>query len=146
MFSEQKVNQVFDAIKENGLSAFDDESLAKLLSILNKKELDFFESKSYEMLNNHTRISNVKPLVEMYIENDMIRIRNSEIYQMFIESLKFGRYQEYFTKLKIEELGDIKKYLINTVTKGTEKATKKIINMITQEIYTREEKKNLVFN
>ena len=32
MFSNEKIKQVFNAIKDNGIEAFDDESLAKLLS------------------------------------------------------------------------------------------------------------------
>lgn len=145
MFSEEKIKQVFNAIKENGLNAFDDESLAKLLSILNRKELDYFEYNSFKELGNQTRITAIRPLVEMYIEADLLRIKNSDIYPLYIEALKRNRYQEFFTSLKVEELGDIKKYLINTSNKKNEKATKKIINMITQEIYQREANKKPCF-
>lgn len=145
MFSEEKIKQVFNAIKENGLNAFDDESLAKLLSILNRRELDYFEYNSFKELGNQTRITSIRPLVEMYIEADLLRIKNSDIYPLYIESLKKNRYQEFFSSLKVEELGDIKKYLINTSNKKNEKATKKIINMITQEIYEREANKKPCF-
>ena len=145
MFSEEKIKQVFNAIKENGLNAFDDESLAKLLSILNRRELDYFEYNSFKELGNQTRITSIRPLVEMYIEADLLRIKNSDIYPLYIESLKKNRYQEFFSSLKVEELGDLKKYLINTSNKKNEKATKKIINMITQEIYEREANKKPCF-
>ena len=145
MFSEEKIKQVFNAIKENGLNAFDDESLAKLLSILNRRELDYFEYNSFKELGNQTRITSIRPLVEMYIEADLLRIKNSDIYPLYIEALKKNRYQEFFTSLKVEELGDIKKYLINTSNKKNEKATKKVINMITQEIYEREANKKPCF-
>ena len=145
MFSEEKIKQVFNAIKENGLNAFDDVSLAKLLSILNRRELDYFEYNSFKELGNQTRITSIRPLVEMYIEADLLRIKNSDIYPLYIEALKKNRYQEFFTSLKVEELGDIKKYLINTSNKKNEKATKKIINMITQEIYEREANKKPCF-
>lgn len=145
MFSEEKIKQVFNAIKENGLNAFDDVSLAKLLSILNRRELDYFEYNSFKELGNQTRITSIRPLVEMYIEADLLRIKNSDIYPLYIEALKKNRYQEFFTSLKVEELGDIKKYLINTSNKKNEKATKKVINMITQEIYEREANKKPCF-
>ena len=63
-----------------------------------------------------------------------------ELYKYII-----GGDSTFFSSLKVEELGDIKKYLINTSNKKNEKATKKIINMITQEIYEREANKKPCF-
>lgn len=40
MYTENKVKQVINAIKENHLSAMDDEGLARLLTILSPKEFD----------------------------------------------------------------------------------------------------------
>ena len=145
MFSEEKIKQVFNAIKDNGLSAFDDVSLAKLLSILNKKELDYFEEYAYKELDNPMRISQVKQIVLMNIDRELNKIRSSQVYSLYIESIKRDDYYNFFKKLKVEELGEIKKYVINTYTPKTEKATKKIVNMITQELYVREANKNLVF-
>ena len=43
MISEAKINQVLSAIRENGIKSFDTDSLVKLLSILNKQELEAFK-------------------------------------------------------------------------------------------------------
>lgn len=51
MLSNEKIKQVFNAIRDNGIEAFDDESLAKLLSILNEEELDEFEKSSFQELD-----------------------------------------------------------------------------------------------
>ena len=44
MISEAKINQVLSAIRENGIKSFDTDSLVKLLSILNKQELEVFKA------------------------------------------------------------------------------------------------------
>ena len=49
MVSEEKIKQVISAIKENGLRSFNDESLAKLLSILTPEEFEIFLDKIREM-------------------------------------------------------------------------------------------------
>ena len=47
MISEAKINQVLSAIRENGIKSFDTDSLVKLLSILNKQELEAFKEKVF---------------------------------------------------------------------------------------------------
>ncbi len=51
MLSNEKIKQVFNAIRDNGIEAFDDESLAKLLAILNEEELDEFEKNCFSELD-----------------------------------------------------------------------------------------------
>ena len=145
MISNEKIKQVFNAIKDNGLSAFDDESLARLLAILNIDELDQFTSECYSELNgidSLNRIMNVRPLVEFLINQELYRIRSGNIYSLYIESLNKGEYREFFKSLRVEELADLKKYISYTVNNNDEvnvSATKKIIKMITKEIKAKEE-------
>ncbi len=147
----EKIKQVFNAIKENGLDAFDDESLAKLLSILSPQELDEFESICYKELDGidaSIRIMNVKPLVEVLINAELYRIRTSPVYNSYIESLNNGTYYDLLKKLKVEELADLKKYISYTVKVGdevNESGTKKIINLITQEIKARDQSRKPKF-
>lgn len=147
MFSNEKIKQVFNAIKENGLNAFDDESLAKLLAILTMEELDEFVMMSYEQfdsIEHAKRIMNIRPLVESIINRDLYRIRTSPLYQLYLESLTNGEYRDFFKSLKIEELADLKKYVTYTINKKDEanaSGSKKIISMITREIKTKEELK-----
>lgn len=144
MFSNEKIKQVFNAIKENGIDAFDDESLAKLLAILTIEELDEFIMKSYEEFDGieaAKRIMNAKPLVEVIINRDLYRIRTSPLYQLYLQSLTNGEYRDFFKSLKIEELADLKKYVSYTMIKGdvtNMSGSKKIINMITMEIKNKE--------
>lgn len=147
----EKIKQVFTAIKDNGLDAFDDESLAKLLSILSPEELDEFERTSYQELEGidaSIRIMNIKPLVEVLINAELYRIRTSPVYTSYIESLNNGTYYELFKKLKVEELADLKKYISYTVQAGNEvneSGTKKIINLITNEIKARDQSRKPKF-
>lgn len=147
----EKIKQVFTAIKDNGLDAFDDESLAKLLSILSPQELDEFESTCYQELDGidaSIRIMNIRPLVEVLINAELYRIRTSSVYDLYIESLKNGTYYELFKKLKVEELADLKKYISYTVQAGNptnESGTKKIINLITKEIKERDQSRKPKF-
>lgn len=144
MVSKEKIKQVFNAIKENGLDAFDDESLAKLLSILNKEELDEFVSMVYRELDGvdaTVRVMNILPLVELIVNRDLYRIRTSELYRKYIESLNSSEYRDFFKTLKIEELADLKKYVSYTINPNDEAnvtGSKKIINMITKEIKSKE--------
>lgn len=144
MYNENKVKQVISAIKENHLSAMDDEGLARLLSILSPKEYDMFELLSFKELGGidaMMRVSKVKPLVRLMVDRDLYRIRNSEFYAYYLASLANGRYIEYFSTLKTEELADLKKYIYFNVD-GSNKVQKsgadKIIRIITSEISKRD--------
>jgi hypothetical protein len=151
MVKNEKIKQVFNAIKENGINAFDDEALAKLLSILSPQELDEFENSCYTELEGTDallRIMNIKPLVEVLINSELYRIRISPAYNKYIESLNDGTYYELFKKLKPEELADLKKYISYTVKIGdevNESGTKKIVNLITNEIKARDQSRKPKF-
>lgn len=144
MVSDEKIKQVFNAIKDNGIEAFDDESLAKLLSILNADELDEFEKRCYQELDgieSLNRIMNIRPLVELLVNKELYRIRTGNLYSLYLESLNKGEYREFFKSLRIEELADLKKYVSYTVNNKDEvnvSASKKIIKMITKEIKNKE--------
>ena len=114
MVSEEKIKQVISAIKENGLRSFNDESLAKLLSILTPEEFEIFLDKSYSELGGVSavvRINSVRSYVSYLVNNDLNKIYNSDIYKMFLESLKRNEYYAYFKSLTVEELASLKKYL-----------------------------------
>lgn len=151
MVSEEKIKQVISAIKENGLRSFNDESLAKLLSILTPEEFEIFLDKSYYELGGVSaviRINSIRAYVSYLVSNDLNRIYNSDIYKMFLESLKRNEYYAYFKSLTVEELASLKRYLTYNYSKSDKTAkgaTKKVINMITKEIRLREQNKNLVF-
>lgn len=151
MVSEEKIKQVISAIKENGLRSFNDESLAKLLSILTPEEFEIFLDKSYSELGGVSavvRINSIRPYVSFLVNKELNKIYNSDIYKLFLESLKRGEYYAYFKSLTIEELASLKKYLTYNYSSSEElakSATKKVISMITKEIRLREQNKNLVF-
>lgn len=147
MFSNEKIKQVFNAIKDNGIDAFDDESLAKLLSILTEEEFDLFEQKCYQELggiNALTRIMKIRPFAEALIIRDLYKIRTNDLYKSYKASLEDGSYRELFKNLRIDELAALKKYVSFTIDSDDEvnmSGAKKIINMITREIKTKEELK-----
>lgn len=144
MYNENKVKQVINAIKENRLSSMDDESLAKLLSILSPKEFDSLEKLAYDELgglNSLYRIMNIKPLVHLMVDKDLYRIKHSRHYVVYLNSLNSGRYLELFPTLSIEELGDLKKYIYFSVDEenaSQKSGADKIIRIITKEIAKRD--------
>ncbi|MCX4365592.1 MAG: hypothetical protein OSJ70_07460 [Bacilli bacterium] len=144
MYNENKVKQVINAVKENHLSAMDDEGLARLLSILSPKEYDVFELLSFQELggiNAMMRVSRVRPLVRLMIDRDLYRIKNSDFYAYYLASLANGRYIEFFSTLKTEELADLKKYIYFNVdenNKVQKSGADKIIRIITSEIAKRD--------
>lgn len=147
MLSNEKIKQIFNAIKDNGIDAFDDESLAKLLSILNQEELDEFERRCFKELDGVDalkRIMNIRPLVEALINKELYRIRRSDLYERYKNAIMKDTYRELFKELKVEELADLKKYVSFTIDPTDEaniSGSKKIISMITREIKVKEELK-----
>ena len=145
MLSNEKIKQVFNAIKDNGIDAFDDDSLARLLAILNAEEFDEFEKRCYEELDGIdalSRIMNIRPMVEAIINKDLFRIRNSSLYDKYKNSLINDNYRELFKELRVEELADLKKYVSFTIDSSDNaniSGSKKIISMITREIKVKEE-------
>ena len=145
MFSNEKIKQVFNAIKDNGIEAFDDESLAKLLSNLSEEEFDLFEARCYQELDGIEalkRIMGIRSFAEAMVVRELYRIRTNSLYDSYKNSLVDGTYRELFKSLKVEELADLKKYVSFTIDTSDEEnisGSKKIINMITREIKTKEE-------
>ena len=73
---------------------------------------------------------------------ELYRIRTNNLYDSYKNSLVDGTYRELFKRLKVEELADLKKYVSFTIDTSDEEnisGSKKIINMITREIKTKEE-------
>ncbi len=147
MTSNEKIKQVFNAIKENGLNAFDDESLSKLLAILNERELDDFMSRAFEELGGVDalkRVMAIRPFVEAIVNQDLYRIRTSSLFNNYRSSLEDDNYVEFLKTLHIQELADLKKYISFTLITEDENnmsGSKKIINMITRLIKQKEEAK-----
>ena len=82
MFSNEKIKQVFNAIKDNGIEAFDDESLAKLLSILSEEEFDLFEARCYQELDGIEalkRIMGIRSFAEAMVVRELYRIRTNSL-------------------------------------------------------------------
>ena len=144
MYNENKIKQVINAIKENQLSSMDDESLARLLSILNPKEFDIFELMVYKELGGieaEIRVNKVKPLVKLIVNRELYRIRNSDYYARYLESLANGRYIEFFSSLKTDELADLKNYIyfnVNEKNEAQKSGATKLIHIITTEIAKRD--------
>ena len=128
-----------------GIEAFDDESLAKLLSILSEEEFDLFEARCYQELDGIEalkRIMGIRSFAEAMVVRELYRIRTNSLYDSYKNSLVDGTYRELFKSLKVEELADLKKYVSFTIDTSDEEnisGSKKIINMITREIKTKEE-------
>lgn len=151
MIDKNKINQVYAAIIENGLEAFKDIDLAKLLSILNRCELEKFNKDAYKVFyneyknesiatNNSRRINRIIPLVNILINDSMDKIRTSNLIQQLNESLRKDTYNDLFKKCSIDELTNIKYYLSNNVNSKDSfniKATNKLINIIRRELKTR---------
>lgn len=116
MFSNEKIKQVFNAIKDNGIEAFDDESLAKLLSILSEEEFDLFEARCYQELDGIEalkRIMGIRSFAEAMVVRELYRIRTNSLYDSYKNSLVDGTYRELFKSLKVEELADLKNMFLS---------------------------------
>lgn len=140
MYSREKIKQVINAIKENGgISAFDDDSLAKLLSILTPEEFEILKQEAYEEFKDFIttkRIMDIESKVNLLTSHDLYRIRFSDFYLKFIESIKSNEYQNYIKTLSDEQLGDLKKYLTYTLQNNDEyykSGSKKLVSLIMRE-------------
>lgn len=151
MVDENKIDQVFAAIIENGLDAFKDDDLVKLLSMLNRCELNEFETlvynEFYSKYNNISisnmaskRITRVIPIINYNTDSKMDNIRNSNLIEKFNYSLKNNNYESFIHSSSVEELSDLKFYLSNNVNIKDNinvRATKKLIDLIIRELKTR---------
>lgn len=151
MIDDNKINQVYAAIIENGIDAFSDDDLIKLLSMLNKHELEEADKQAYDKFyekyksdtvayQNSKRISSLIPLIKFIINDKMYKIRNTNIINYMNTALVNNEYHEFFTRCQTNELVDIKYYLTNNVNTKDEvnmRATKKLISLILKELNTR---------
>ena len=151
MVDQNKINQVYAAILENGMDAFTDNDLIKLFSILNRFELESAANTAYDTFyerynsdtvayQNSKRISSLVPLVKFIINDKMYKIRTSNIIEIMNQALAKHEYHEFFTRCETNELMDIKYYLSNNVNVKDEinmRATKKIVSMILKELNSR---------
>ena len=151
MIDQNKINQVYAAILENGLDAFQDNDLIKLLSILNRYELEDADTNAYRIFygrygsdtlayQNSKRISSLVPLVKFIINDKMYKIKSSNIINTMNEALVRHEYGEFLTRCNVDELLDIKYYLSNNVNVKDSvnmSATKKLIAMILKELNSR---------
>ena len=84
----------------------------------------------------------IRSFAEAMVVRELYRIRTNSLYDSYKNSLVDGTYRELFKSLKVEELADLKKYVSFTIDTSDEEnisGSKKIINMITREIKTKEE-------
>ena len=82
-FNRVRVKQVFAAILESGIEAFDDYGLAKLLSMLTYTE---FEVLKENLINKYgisasVKLERIKPLYRFYVEKEINDIRKKDIYK-----------------------------------------------------------------
>ena len=151
MIDDNKINQVYAAIIENGIEAFQDNDLIKLFSMLTKYEVEEAEkvaySKFYEAYKsdstayyNSKRIESITPLVLLTINNKMDEIRLTNIIEYFNQSLMRNDYHDFVAKCNVDDLMNIKYYLSNNVNVKDPvniRATKKIIAIILKELNNR---------
>lgn len=150
MISEEKIKQVFNAIKETNINNYDNESLAKLLSIFNSDELDEFIKKSYNELGFMAtkRIMNVIPKINIIVNENIHKLKNTELFKLYTESLNNGMYREFIKSLSIEELAELKKHIYYTVNSNdinNLNGSKKMIEWIVKEIKAKEKLKKPIF-
>ena len=151
MIDQNKINQVYEAIIENGMEAFQDNDLVKLFSMLNKYELieaensayfkfyDYYKSESLAY-HNSKRIESITPLVELMIDDKMKRIKDSNIMEYLNQALMNNSYHEFLSRSDVNDLMNIKYFLSNNVNVHDEvnvRATKKIIAIILKELNNR---------
>lgn len=150
MISEEKIKQVFNAIKESNINNYDNESLAKLLSIFNSDELEEFIKKSYNELGFMAtkRIMNVMPKINLIVNENIYKLKNTELFRLYTESLNNGMYRDFIKSLSIEELAELKKHIYYTVNSNDVNnlsGSKKMIEWIVKEIKEKEKLKKPIF-
>lgn len=141
-FSKVRVRQVYTAIIENGLDPFDDYGLAKLLSILTVRE---FEVVCVNLVREfgisaQIRLNRIEPLYRYFVEKEIKNIRKKDIYRYYLDAISNNVYQDFFKKLTVEELADIRKVVVYSVDMNDEinrRGNKKVFDFITHEIKAR---------
>lgn len=148
MINQDRIDSIYEAIKENNIDAFNNESLAKLLSMLTLKELDIFIMNSYDKLGEvaYVRLNKIKSLVEFEINNYISKIEKSEMYKDFIDSINQNSIRNYISALSSNELGELKKILTIKITDKTKDSIIKIVDLIAQEIRKKDEQKTKGLN
>ena len=143
MISEAKINQVLSAIRENGIKSFDTDSLVKLLSILNKQELEVFKEKVFYEENGLIldKFLRCEALVTKAIDDKLYKIGKSELIPLLKESINKDLCYNYLSTLTVNELADVRYYISNSVNVFDDhsyQAAKKMLKMITEIIKTKE--------
>ena len=143
MISEAKINKVLSAIRENGIKSFDTDSLVKLLSILNKQELEVFKEKVFYEENGLIldKFLRCEALVTKAIDDKLYKIGKSELIPLLKESINKDLYYNYLSTLTVNELADVRYYISNSVNVFDDhsyQAAKKMLKMITEIIKTKE--------
>lgn len=145
-FNKIRVKQVYAAITESGLDPFDDAALAKLLSILTIKEFEILRMNLVRELGSSAqiRLDSVEPLYKFYVEKEIMNIRKKDVYRYYLEALSNNAYLDFFKKLTVEELADIRKVVVFSVDMNdalNRSGSKKLFDFITHEIKKRNMKK-----
>ena len=151
MIDNNKINQVYAAIIENGLDAFQDNDLIKLFSMLTKYEVeeadriayskfsDYYKSDSTAYYNSK-RIEAITPLVMLTIDDKMNEIKKTNIIDYFNQAITRNEYHDFVSKCEVDDLMNIKYFLSNNVNVKDPvniRATKKIIAIILKELNNR---------
>lgn len=145
-FNKVRVKQVYAAITENGLDPFDDYGLAKLLSILTIREFEALRTNLVRELGitAQIKLDKIEPLYHYFVEKEIKKIRKKDMYRFYLDALSTNSYVEFFKKLTVEELADIRKVVIYSVDikdAVNRSGNKKLYDFITHEIKTRNMKK-----
>lgn len=148
MINNDRIDSIYEAIKENSIDAFNDESLAKLLSMLTIDELELFIMNSFEKLGEraYVRLTKIKPFVCFEIKNYIHKIESSDMYKGFLNSVNTNTIREYIISLNATELGELKKILSIKNNEQDKDGINKIINLITSEIRKKDELKTKSLN
>lgn len=147
--AKTKVDQILDEIKNLGINAFDDEALAKLLSLLDHDELELFEILSLSELDYkaYCRISNVKNLLKIYELKEVMEFKNSSIFSKYVDALASKTYMNFFSESSTQELARLKRFVAISTGEDevSKRASSKIQTLIKTEIRRKEANKKLTF-
>ena len=136
--AEKRFDTIFRAIQRSGLSAFTDDALIQVLSVLTIPELAMFlEEAVIKMpLDDYRRLKKLVHDVKLRIQAELYRIENSDTYKNFLtalvaESENPGTCLSFLSHLDSQALGNLKRYYTNKEEKPeTEAAVQKVIEMI----------------
>lgn len=146
MVNQNRINQVINAIKANGIQAFDDEGLIRILGMLNLEELDGFEMQiliEFADIDAYDRVKRIKPVVLANIVTEVQKVEESPFFKEYQASLQTGKYLDFFKDCSVAELVGLRKYIENSfgITHPGYPAATKLLKLISEEIRSREDMK-----